>query len=228
MKVALAIEILKASFTKLVNDFGNLMTMVAIPYAVIVVLWFVPKPQPIYGYGSQLIEWIAYTYVAVSVIRFAALGPGSVSSIGVGQLALRELRFFIFLVVVFLCAQILLGLVALSLQMLPSLAGWERAIAIPICFIVLSRFCLVFPAVATDRDLSLLQSFKITRLHWLSVLIVSGVVGVSMILPSYLLAWMPRIYVLPLYMAVSVLGFVYGAIGVAYLHEALIRRYRVP
>ena len=226
LKPVLAKEIYAAAFTKLVKDFGTLMKMVAIPYAAVVALWFVPKPEPIYEYGAMLLEWVAYTYVAVSVIRYAILGPESVTPLGVGQLGLRELRFFIFFAVIFLCAQILLGLTTLSLTLFPGLAGWELALAIPIGIAVLSRFLLVFAAVALDRDLSLLQSFKITRFHWLSVVLVGALIAASMLIPSYLLFLVPEYYTLPLYMAISVIGFVYGSIGVAYLNEALTRRYR--
>ena len=90
---------------------------------------------------------------------------------------------------------------------------------------VVSRFLLIFPAVALDRELTLIRSFRITRPHYLSIFVVGMTVGLICFIPIGLSHAFPSLVASVVTEAIGLICFSFGCIAVSYLYLAISRKF---
>lgn len=105
----------------------------------------------------------------ITIHRFMVLGPESTPKFGVFEWWGREWRFLLFMFGVSILAGLLVAVPMMTVLSTSSaltdgaLGRVMTFILYASAFLVFSRLSLVFPAIATDSDFSLLRAWKISR-----------------------------------------------------------------
>ena len=225
MKVALVIQIFRSAGEKLFEDFLPVCLILAFPYLVLVVGLYVTQSAAESAYVNMMLRCIVLTVTGVATMRLSVLDRKPLLTIVFSGVGVRGLRFFIFIAVVCLVVLIFKGLVDLSTELLAFFQGWELLLTLLFSIFVLSRFLLIFPAVALDRELTLIRSFRITRPHYLSVFLSGISVGLVCLLPIGLDHAFPSLVASVVTEAIGLLCFSFVCIAVSYLYLAISSRY---
>ena len=225
MKASLAIQIFKSSGSKLIQDFVPISLILLFPYLILVTASYATNPVTQSVYGTVILRGMAFTFVGVAIMRIAVLGREPLSKLAVSMIGVRGLRFFIFLMVMFLIFLVFKGLIDLSTELMIIFKGWETVLALLFTTFVLSRFLLVFPAAAVDKELTLWRSFRITRAHYLSVFLVGSSVVLACLFPMVVELALLTAHVGIVSEALGFYGFSYACINVSYLYLAITSKY---
>jgi hypothetical protein len=150
------------------------------------------KQHAAFGYWMHfLLQMAVITIFSVTCHRLVLISPQVPSSASVLRFGRREMRFLYWIfafAVVFIIMCLLLIVLASSTARFSSseLGGLETSTAfflaaIPILY-VLARLSVIFPAIATDTELSLKSAWKLTANNGWRLLVI--VVGLPMIITA--------------------------------------------
>ena len=153
-------------------------------FLMIVIELFRPTESSlIYSVLTAFITLFAYINLAVVTHRIILLGPASVFKWGVYFPAARELRFFIYSIGV--------GVIAASAAVFLLIPYAGKVLMIVLSSYLLSRFSLVFPAIATDKKWTLLDSWEASKEHQLTIIVVVLIFPFLLGIPELLLSYIP-------------------------------------
>ncbi len=156
-----------------------------IPASALVVLHVIPtqKADAVLKFVLSIADIFIYAVLAITTHRIILLGPGSVPEWGIFTPKKRELDF------VLRCIGISLFILPFGFLTLIPIIGW--AVSLVAVLYVVARFSLVFPAVATDHELSFAESWRATRRHQLHMIIVIAIFPAVISVPERLLDHLP-------------------------------------
>jgi len=158
-----------------------------IPIALLIAFDFVAignTSVPLF-YLLNILPIILYVLIAITTHRILLLGPESVSKWGVSMPGKRELFFILYSIGLAIC----LAPIGF-LTLIPYIGG---ALSFVTMFYIAARVSLVFPAIATDRGWSFLDSWQATRHHQVLMLVVVAVFPLAIGIPEMLLSNIPYI-----------------------------------
>ena len=149
-----------------------------------------------------------YIILAITTHRIILLGPESVSEWGLYVPKLRELYFFL--------TSVGVGLILAPLgffSIIPNV-GWLITLTVS-CYL-LARLSLVFPAIATDQEWTLSESWKVTKNHQVHMLSVVAIFPFVISIPEMLLNNVPYMNVFTNLLSAFTTVFVVAALSVAF------------
>ena len=221
MKVALAIQVFRSSGEKIYQDFLPCCLILAFPYLVLLVGLSIMQSALELAYIEPILRCTVLSVVGVATMRLSVSDRQPLMTLIFSGVGVRGLRFFIFVVVVCLVVLIFKGLIDLSTELLVFFRGSELLLTLLFSIFVVSRFLLIFPAVALDRELTLMRSFRITRPHYLSIFVVGMALGLICLIPIGLYHAFPSLVASVVTEAIGLICFSYGCIAVSYLYLAI-------
>ncbi len=154
--------------------------------------------------------------LAITTHRLVLLGPDSVPTWGLGRWTSRETLFAAYLAglsLIFTAS--LMGAVFFNIE------GFIAAILLVLWLI--SRFILVFPAIAVDQSLPLIASWKLTSKYQLQMIAAAYFIPVLIGIPILFLSKVPNTFLLTSVLATIATVFTTAAISVAF--REILREY---
>jgi len=127
-----------------------------------------------------LTEWFIYTMLAVTIHRIILLGPESVSNWGLNIPGTRELNFFYH--------SFLIGVLIIPAAITAFIPNIGIFIAAFLMAYIISRLSLVFPSIATDKPVSISESWSATSNHQILMIIVVVIFPVIFSLPELIIS----------------------------------------
>lgn len=135
-----------------------------------------------------------HTIIAITTHRIILLGPNSIPEWGVYIFRKREFYFVLHLIGLGIL-MILIGLIIILLSLLipTSTTAFIAALVIYllVSLYIVSRLSLVFPAIATDQNWSFFDSWKATRNHQFSMIMVVAIFPFIISIPEIILSYLP-------------------------------------
>ena len=160
-----------------------------------------------------------HTIIAITTHRIILLGPNSIPEWGIYIPRKREFYFAIHLIGlgVFMIP-VSLTIILLSLFMPTSTTTFVAALVIYLLAFsyIAARFSLVFPAIATDQSLSFSDSWKATRSHQLSMIMVVAIFPIIVSIPEQLLYYLPYMEIIASLLAAITTILTIAALSVAF------------
>lgn len=135
---------------------------------------------------TNTLSYVVFTVMSVTTHRVVLLGAESVPEWGIIWPKAREWWFFLYFIMfsllMMLCAVlVVIPVVGWILMLL--LAGW-----------LVARFSLVFPGIATDKNVTFTLSWQLTKDYQILMLLVVVLVPVLLALPFWLISFVPYAY----------------------------------
>jgi hypothetical protein len=175
-------------------------------------------PSSVFWFVSML-EFGVYAIFAIIIHRILLFGPRAVAPWGITSWSDRETSFVLHIIGICLLItpifSIFIGFfhssvpattVTVTLVLLGALlTGW-----------IVSRLSLVFPGIATDKDMSFRLSWKMTANHQLLMMAVVLLLPLLLIFPVTLLDYIPYSFLLVSLGATIALAFEIAVLSVAY------------
>ena len=127
---------------------------------------------------------IIYCLITIATHRIIILGPRSVSFFGIYKIGKRELKFALYLLLLFLMMTILWAVLAV-IDLLSELHN--ELVVLSVVYLVVGRFSLVFPGIAVDAEATFDISWELTRGHTILMFFVVGVVPTVLYSPFTLI-----------------------------------------
>ncbi len=188
-----------------------LVKALLVPFVLLLLLDYTMDPE--LG-GGLIILWallylIVYAVIAVSTHRIILLGPAAVSEWGLAVPQKREFYFLLYTIGLSIC-MIPVGFLALIIPVVGAV------VAVITILYLTARLSLVFPAIATDRDLSFSDSWKATEKHQPLMIVVIVVVPLVVAIPEQLLSLVPYMGFLVVLLSVFTMVYIVAALSVAF------------
>ncbi|MEJ2407024.1 MAG: hypothetical protein P8171_22620 [Candidatus Thiodiazotropha sp.] len=206
-------NILKGAAIRLLLRREVLFKSIVVPILVLASLDFLYDES--YTIGKAIVlgtfELMAYTVLAINTHRVMLLGASSVPKWGLARPTKRELRFVF--------QMIGLGLIITPIYLLVLIPEYGIWLMVVVSSYLISRFSLVFPAIATDNPWTLGEAWDATNEHQFLVFVVVGLLPILIGGAKYLLSDLPNSEVLM--SMVSALTTVYTVSGLSLLYESI-------
>lgn len=191
--------------------FSPLCKALLIPVSAVVLLTLVGLMPSLSANGHkiiELLEWVPLTLIAITTHKIILEGPESVPSWGINRIKWREIKFFLY--------GLIIGLIMLpaSFFLFVPYAG-IFLFAFSAAYLM-GRFSLVFPSIAIGGDVDLKDSWNATKNHKLmmfsAVVLFPVLIGVI----EYFLVLIPGIGNVVSVFSVFTMIFIVAALSVAY------------
>lgn len=162
-------------------------------------------------------QFLPYTIIAITVHRIILIGEGSIPEWGYVVPNKRDFQFFLCTIGISLLFMIP-GMLKLALFTLLSNSGivFVSITATLIAAYMVSRFSLVFPAIATDKKIEFATSWKATKDYQLLMLVVVFVFPILLNVPSFILQDIPYTSVLTTILSIFAMIFGISTLSVAF------------
>ncbi|MDO3386134.1 hypothetical protein QWI17_09830 [Gilvimarinus sp. SDUM040013] len=171
----------------------------------------------IYSFVFELISFIIQVIFAITIHRLVLLGPASLSRWGIVRWTWIETKFLIRFVV--LSFAIFIPIILLVSTIPGIIVGALLAL------LLASRLSLVFPAIAIDKRMSFIESWRLTKNHFVLMMTVIVLLPILFGATVYIFQFMPYGYFLsiPLYL----LFIVYEVVALSLSYHLIIDESKV-
>lgn len=158
-----------------------------IPVSMLVVLDFFPKKYLATSLSFALfviVSWFIYSIIAITTHRIILLGPESVKEWGIYIPGKRESKFILYSIGVGLL------MMPFTIISLVPVIGW--IIGLGAMLYVVPRLSLIFPAIATEQDWTIKDSWVATSDHAALMIVVVAIFPIVMGIPFVLISLIPH------------------------------------
>jgi len=205
-------DLFQATIDTLKKNQERLLKTLLLPVAIIIVLDLAASVFPfLFVFSLQnFLTIFVQCVIAITIHRIILIGPHSVPETGIRSWSERETKFLLYSLGVGLM------MFVVSLFMLIPLIGF--IISFAACFIIILRFSLVFPAIATDKELDFKGSWEITK-NWIELMFYAVIlIPLIISIPMLLFVFLPFLNILGNLWTVVITVFMVASLSLAYEH----------